>query len=189
MKTPLSLLCITILLSACARISVSSEDAKNPLVLSRYGEELADTMADLVIQADPLLKDEPMKARVNDAIAKGKEIASEARLLEKEGFMGTLIPVKGDSVGTVLYLHDTVFASTDFYETPGVNVRVYLTTVVDPREGTFPDDTAVDLGPLPTTFGAFSLDVPKLQEPELLRTVVIWDAALKRMHGFAQLSR
>ena len=51
----------------------------------------------------------------------------------------------------------------------------------------FPDETAVDLGRLESAYGAQHYAVPPLDYANQLRTAVLYDRELKRIHGFAQL--
>ena len=61
--------------------------------------------------------------------------------------------------------------------------------LVDPRDVVFPDITSIDLGRIDYPYGAMSLPVhAKADAAKNLRSVVLWDAKLKRLHGFAQLS-
>jgi hypothetical protein len=82
-----------------------------------------------------------------------------------------------------------LYLSSDFVSKPGTNLHVYLTTVVDPRDGSFPDPTAIDLGAIQTVYGAQQFAVPKQEKPELLRTFVLWDKGFNRLYGFAQLTK
>ena len=89
--------------------------------------------------------------------------------------------------GEVVYVPNMLHFGTKFESSPGVSLRVYLTTVVDPRDVVFPDDTALDLGTLKNAFSAQSYNVPEVENPKLYRTAVIWDTKLDRLYGFAQL--
>ena len=162
---------------------------ENPLVASRYGDELADAAANLIIQNDPIMKEPGMQEQINKEIVRGKQIGQDARERMSMGMQGAIIPLNDNVAGTALYLDDVLYFSSDFYCRPGVTVHVYLTTVVDPRDGTFPDATAIDLGPLQYNFGAQRYAVPHQSKPELMRSLAIYDKTLKRLYALSQLSK
>ena len=179
------------LLSACSGTAQTSieEQNRNPLTASRYGDELADSMANMVIQEDPVSKD-PVTRKIIDAeIERGKTIGDDARMKHQEGMRGGFVEIKAEVMGYVLYVDDTVYFSLEFLSEPGADLRVLHTTVVDPRDVAFPDPTSIDLGPLQSVYGAQQYSVPHQEKPELYRTVVIFDKKLKRIYGFVQLSK
>ena len=181
---------LLLVLSACSSEGTSiSEQNRNPLTASRYGDELADSMANLIIQEDPAAKDPELRKVIESEIARGKSIGEDARAIQRNGWLGGLIGIKGQVSGYALYLPDELYLSSDFMSTPGPSLRVYLTTVVDPRDVAFPDPTAIDIGSLQSVYGAQVYRVPAQQEPRKFRTFVIYDTRLEMIYGFAQLSR
>lgn len=181
---------LLLILTACSGSTTSiSQQNKNPLVASRFGDELADTMANLIITHDPIIDDPAMRTVIEREIERGKDIAADAREIQNDGWMGAIITVKTETFGYALYVDTTLYLSSDFATKPGPAPHVYLTTVVDPRDVAFPDDTAIDLGPLQTVYGAQQYKVPKQKEPSKLRTFVLYDETLHSISGFAQLSR
>ena len=99
------------------------------------------------------------------------------------------MPINEYAKGDFLYIDDTLYVGTLFEIDPLPGLHVYLTTVVDPRDVEFPDDTAMDLGPIQTAYGAHAYEVPSVENPLLYRTVVLWDNELGRLHSFAQLNK
>ena len=186
----LSLL-FTVTLSACTSASYSSisQENLNPLVASRYGDELADTMANFIIQNDPIAKDEALRKIIDAQIIAGKQIADDARKEQSDGLKGGLLAVQVPTNGYALYLNDALYFSSDFETKPGAELHVYLTTEVDPRGVAFPDKTAIDLGILQKAYGAQQYDVPPQDNPTLYRTLVLWDKKLSITYAFAQLSK
>ncbi len=176
-----------LLLSACSGATTSAN--KNPLTASRYGDELADTLANLVIQQDPIAKDPAMRALIDSEIAKAKKIGESARETQSQGTRGTFTPIKEQPFGQALYVSNMLYLSTDFASAPGPNLHLYITQVVDPRDAAFPDKTAIDLGEIKSAYGAQEYRVLSQEKPELLRTVVLYDTVLKRLYSFAQLSK
>ncbi|MFA5799727.1 MAG: DM13 domain-containing protein [Candidatus Peribacteraceae bacterium] len=166
-----------------------NQQNRNPLTASRYGDELADTMANLVIQNDPVTKEPGVSAVINSEISRGKETAQNARDTMDQGMQGTIIPMKESVNGYALSVNDTLYFSSDFESKPGPALHVYLTTVADPRDTQFPDKTAIDLGLLQAAYGPQQYRIPHQDKPELLRTIVLWDTKLKRLYGFGQLSK
>lgn len=191
MRTPtIAALAATLLFTACGTIQKTdiSSELQNPLTASRYGDELADRLADLIIQKDPVIEKDGVEDMIKKKIETAKNLANEARDVQGRGMMGALISVKQTTIGYGLYVDDVLWLSSDFTTDPGPSVHVFLTTVVDPRDAAFPDDTAIDLGELQTPYGAQGYDVPHQDKPELYRTLVIFDTKLERIYGFAQLS-
>ena len=188
--TILSILGLTLVLAACSSTSGTSisKENMNPLTASRYGDELADTMANMIIASGASIKPSMLDI-INQQIARGKTLASDARATQARGMMGALIASGADTGGYGLYVDDALYLSSDFFSKPGPSLHVYLTTVVDPRDAAFPDATAIDLGEIQNNYGAQQYPVPHQEKPELLRTLVLWDTAVHRLYGFAQLSK
>lgn len=190
MRTTLFIIPALLALAACSPVQTSiSEQNKNPLTASRYGDELADTMANFIITEDPITKDPDVLKTINSEIERGKDIANEARTIQNAGWMGPILQLKADVIGYVLYSSDTLYLSSDFETSPGPSLHLYLTTVVDPRDGTFPDPTAIDLGSLQAAYGPQQYAVPRQQDEGKLRTFVLFDSRLKQIYGFAQLAK
>ncbi len=189
-KTLAALIAATTLLSACGYSATSiDQQNQNPLVASRYGDELADTMANLVIQNDPVTKEPGMQQIIEKEIARGKSIGINAREAQAQGTKGQIIALKESVIGSVLLLSDTLYFSSDFEVNPGPDLHVYLTTIVDPRDDAFPDATALDLGTVQSSYGAQQYQVASSIDPVKMRTLVVFDKTLKRIYGFAQLSK
>jgi hypothetical protein len=164
---------------------------KNPLYLERYAEQMVDTMVNLEIYEDPLLED-PAKKKVADTTKEYwlKE-AKKSRKAQRLSSKGTLLTMKEYVVGEVMFTKDgtAVHFGPEFTTTPGPSVHAFLTTTVDPRDVEFPDPTAIDLGKITVPYGAQTIMLEeKVEEPIKYRTLVIWDTALGRLYGFAQLS-
>lgn len=178
-----------LLLSACgASKSADLTDLlKNPLYAEQYYDAQTEHMVDLLINSGALLKDESIKSAIDNARLEGVKLAKEATDLQAQGKMGTIMSDTGEAIGEVLLLDKTLYFGPEFQIAPGVNVHVYLSSVLDPRDGTFPDNTAVDLGPVHTAFGATMY--PVTVDTEHLRTFALYDVSLKRLMGFAQLQR
>lgn len=191
MKLPLPiLLSAALIFSACSKPTYTSIDQenRNPLVASRYGDELASVLADLIIRENPIVQKEGMKERIQKEIEDAKNLAQAGRERYEGAMMGPILMMQMEGVGYVAYKDDTLFISSDFFTKPGPNLHVYLTSAVDPREGEFPDETAIDLGVIQTTYGAQEYAVPPQEDPTTLRTFVLWDKSLGILYSFAQLS-
>lgn len=185
-------LSVALLLSACGAPQESTSikrENENPLVASRYGDELADAMANYIIAGDPVTKDSRTKSLLEKEINRGKDIADAARARQRQGLMGVILQMKQEAFGVVLVLDNTLYVSSDFVATPGPSVHVYLTEVVDPRDTVFPDPSAIDLGEVQSVYGAQQYALPKREHPERLRTFVLYDTTLKEIYAFAQLEK
>jgi len=185
-----------LLLASCTKPALPTGQAnpnpetlmENPLFVERYAEELVDSMAEMKIQNDPILEESGKEAVIDTTRVFWMERAKEARRAQLEGRSGVFLPAKEFAKGEVLFLGQTLFFDTLFEATPGPELHVYFTTIVDPRDVEFPDETAIDLGVIQSAYGAQSYELPVLENPILYRTVVLWDAQLERVYGFAQIS-
>ncbi len=193
MKKAIFLLSGTLLLTACSGSSSSQstlEDRmKNPLFAEQYAEMLVDRMVELEIDKSPILEIEAKKKIVDETRRSWLELARKARTKQREGIRGVFIGIEEFTQGEGLYVDNTFYTGPTFEVDPGEELHVYLTTAVDPRDINFPDDTAIDLGPLNNPFGTNTIPVPSIENSELIRTVVIWDQNLERIYGFAQLAK
>ncbi len=192
MRTPHLFLVPALLcsLAACTPVQTSiNEQNQNPLTASRYGDELADTMANFIISDDPIVKDPATLKLIESEIARGKDIGTSAREIVGDGLLGGIISIKADVMGYALLADNVLYLSSDFISDPGASLHVYLTTVVDPRDVSFPDETAIDLGSLQATYGPQQYDVPVQDDPNAIRSFVLYDTKLKIIYGFAQISK
>lgn len=189
MRRLLPLLTLSIVLASCATNNTTTLERENanPLTAQQYGEELADTLANLIIQKDSITKDAATVERIQSSIQDAKSIADAAQERMQQGMAGALLRVKAVVEGYALYLHDTLYFSPDFYTKPGPDLHVYLSKAVDPRDGTFPDASAIDLGPLQRIEGAQEYAVPSQKNPKEFLSVALWDRSLGLLYGFAQI--
>lgn len=178
-----------LLLAACA--PGTSADLRmrleNPLYAEQYYDELVDSMVNMELQNDPLVKDPAMKELIEETRTEALRLSNEADEQQNKGLIGAIMSDFGYAAGEALLLDNTLYLGATFSTIPGPELHVYLTTVVDPRDGTFPDDTAMDLGAIHNAYGDQSYDLPEETDPTGLRTLVLWDEQLKRIYGFAQL--
>lgn len=187
----ISLLGLTVLLSACTKTTyVPDQEAllQNPLYAEQYSEELVDAMVNLEIYEDPIVKDAEKKKIIDNTKEKWLKVAKKARTDQREGSKGGLIPIDGYVDGEVLYRHDKLHFPAYFASTPGPSIHVYLSTVVDPRDVAFPDESALDLGEIYSPYGAQTYAVPTVEDPRDYRTVALWDTKLEKLYGFAQIN-
>lgn len=186
MKHSRALILLSVALCAgCAQQPLPPEN--NTLLKSQRLEELADTLANIIIMQEPASKDDATREMITAEIAKAKEALAIEQSIQKSGLSGPLLSAMESVQGNVLLQNGVLYLSSDFYSRPGIDLHLYLTTAVDPRDVAFPDVTAVDLGEIKFPFGpmAFAVQSENLQN---MRTAVLWDTKLKRMYGFAQLS-
>jgi hypothetical protein len=165
------------------------ENLKNPLFAERYAEGVVDRLVELDIAKDPIMEDAEKKTYVDAQRKYWLEVSREARAMQREGMQGYMVSLGEYAKGDVLYVNNTLYFGSLFEIDPLPSLHIYLTTVVDPRDATFPDTTAMDLGPLQTAYGAHTYAVPAIENPLLYRTVVLWNKELGRLHSFAQLGK
>ncbi len=179
----------SLVLAACsgAPSARTADPLQNPLVAKQHFDDLGQVMVDILMndQAE-LAKDGARKSYVeqlkDQATARSKQ--ETAKILT--GRSGTFLPAKQAVAGTALLLDGTLYVGVDFATDPGPALRLMLTKAVDPRDVTFPDASALNLGLLRAEFGAQSYAVPKEGE---YNAAVLYDTRLKRIYGFAQLGK
>lgn len=192
MKKTLLSLASVLALASCSSAPVSDDteaSLKNPLYAERYYEDRMIHMANLIIQNDTLIEDPNMRTLIDDLRLKAQDAAQEANALQNQGVAGRIVSDEGYAMGEALLLQTTLYLSTDFSVAPAPDLRVYLSNVTDPRDGTFPDETALELGMLKNAYGPQSYEVPALEDGTApsFATFVLWDATFDRVYGFAQL--
>lgn len=164
---------------------------KNPLYLELYSEQLVDTMVNLEVYGDPLIEDEGKKKIADTTKKYWLEEAKKSRKAQRQSSKGNLITMKEYVTGEVILTKDgsAVHFGPSFITTPGPSLHAFISTVIDPRDVEFPDVSAVDLGEITVPYGAQSFyPEQKIADALQYRTVVIWDTALERLYGFAQIS-
>lgn len=186
--------CLSVVLTACSqdpgsyRSKALEEHLQNPLFAEQYFENLVQRMVELVIRQDPILDNESKKAIADNVRREGLEKAKDATQTQLKGTYGEFMAASEWAKGEALYVNDTLYFGPDFQVDPGPSLHVFLTTVVDPRLESFPDSSAHDLDQIQSMVGDQSYPVPKVENPLLYRTVVLFDTVLERLYAFAQLS-
>ncbi len=160
---------------------------ENPLFAERYADTLVDSVVEFKIQKDPMLEDASKADIIEDTRTKWLKEAQKATVLQREGIKGNLISVKAFTRGETLYLHDKLYFGPEFETVPGPKLSIYLSSVLDPRDTDFPDETAIRISTLQSPYGAQSYSVPPQEDLRFLRTVVLWDDGFEMLWGFAQL--
>lgn len=181
-----------VLLTACSSnipggSTSLEENLRNPLFAQRYYTDLAEQMVTLELREDPLLKDSAKKAIIERTRVDATNKAEAAISLNAISDKGYIISDRDLSLGSVSIIDGALFFSPDFISTPGPSLRVYLSNVIDPRQGAFPDSDAVDLGLLKSTAGAQTFVIPEEKATQTYQTVVLWDTDLEIVYGFVQL--
>lgn len=173
-------------LAGCA--GTTDNRSQNRLLRIQRAEELADTLANIIIEQDPITKDPATMEMITKEIARAKQALAAEQSAQSTAMSGPFLSMQESVQGWALMQDGALHLSSDFHSRPGIDLRIYLTTAVDPRDVTFPDVSAVDLGSIDYPYGPLILQIPSGSATEKLRTAVVWDARLKRLHGFAQLS-
>lgn len=192
MRKNLFLLAPLLALAACTRSPDPSFQSRlgNPLFAEQYYSELVDHFVNLQIRSDPSMKDEAKKRAADDAREDALAKAQAATTKVNEGILGNFMSVQENTKGTTLIVDGMLYFGTDFEVVPGGDMHVYITSLVDPRNGSggvFPDATAVDVGLLKSAYGTQEYVVPEDKRESRNLTVALWDKMLNRLHGFAQL--
>jgi hypothetical protein len=189
-------LCCTILPSCgygMPRQDTSLKDQlRNPLYAEYYYDDLTEQMINLAVNEHPLMKIEDNKDIVDRIRTRSLEHAALAVKTQENGRIGSFMSDDRWVAGDALLLDGILYLGPSFDAVPGPNQALYLTTTIDPRDGEFPDPTAVKIGGLKNQYGAQTFDVSTLTPASgtgTLRTLVLWDEDLHWIYGFAQLSR
>ena len=195
MKYLLYSLIATLPLAACfgppgQQSAELQQQIENPLYLERYAEEMVENLVKMAIDEDPILEDKRKAAVVEQSRTYWLEEAKRARREQQEGRSGTFIPMGRYSHGEVLLASDGhLYIDSLFESTPSPSLHVFISTVVDPRDVEFPDESSIDLGLIRSGYGAQTYELPENMENLLIyRTVILWDTELDQLQSFAQLS-
>ncbi len=194
------LLVSSLALSACGnavgmptRDEALQDHLRNPLYAEYYYDDLTEQMVNLALQEDPVLQESGVRAIVDRTRTRSLEHAGVATDAQIDGARGKFIGDRDLAFGEALLLDGVLYIGPTFDAAPGPKLSMYLTTVIDPRDVEFPDDTAVRLGAVKNQYGAHAYEVPKEAGPtgsgSKLRTAVLWDDELGLLYGFAQLAR
>jgi hypothetical protein len=180
-------------LTACQNANTSNEPElsyllENPLFAERYSESMVDTMVELEIYEDPIIKDEAKMKIIDKTKESWLKVAQKARVDQRKGSKGSFTPITEFTAGEVLYSGNSLFLAPDFASAPGPSLHFYLSTVVDPRDVEFPDESAIDLGLMRSNLGTGRYEVIAIEEPIKYRSLVLFDTELERLYGFAQIS-
>jgi hypothetical protein len=192
-RTHLLLASLSITLAGCGNaVGLPEYDTtlqdllRNPLYAEYYYDDLTDFTVDLVLHNDPILEDSNINETVNRVRTRALQHAKRAVDAQNRGKRGSFVSDKRIALGEALLLDSVLYFGPTFNAPPGPSLSVYLTTIIDPRDGEFPDPTAVRIGGIKNQYGAQSFALPvHTGSGETLRTAVLWDDTL---YGFAQLS-
>ena len=166
------------------------QQIENPLFLERYAEEMVDSMVQMAINEDPILDEANKASVVEQNRTYWLEETKKARREQQEGRGGTFIPIKAYAKGEVLLASDGhLYIGPMFESTPSPSLHVFVSSVIDPRDIEFPDETSIDLGLIHTSYGVQTYKLPEDMENLMVyRTVILWDTDLERLQSFAQIN-
>jgi hypothetical protein len=195
MKRSLTLLALGLVLASCSSAPVAKpktetleENLMNPLFAAQYWTELTERMVTLHLEENPALKDSRKAAIAERVRSEAVEKEKAATMIKNRNAYGQFVAIGEQTQGDTLIVGTTVFLGPLFETYPGVDVHLYLTKAVDPRDTDFPDASAIDLGTLQSPYGPQAYEVLKTpEELKGMRTLALWDAALGRFIAFAQL--
>lgn len=160
---------------------------QNPLFVERYGKELLGQLAKIKTSDSSFLSRKANADRLESLRTEWRSKVDESEVMQNNNLRGGLISVDADALGELLLVKDTLYFGPETSFVPSADLRIYLTTVVDPREVAFPDETAMDLGPIQSPYGPQAYKAPNVTNPLEYRTAVLYDPTLESMFAFAQL--
>ncbi|TSC57795.1 MAG: hypothetical protein Greene041619_960 [Candidatus Peregrinibacteria bacterium Greene0416_19] len=161
----------------------------NPLFAERYWAELTDRLVSIQVNDKSLSADEARRRLVDSLRIEALKNSQAQTAKRREGLLGRFVMVSDETDGLALLLADTLHLSPEFVTYPGPELRLYLSNANDPRDVSFPDPSARDLGLLQSPYGAQSYTAPAAEADAPYRTAVLYDRKLRRMYGFAQLGK
>ncbi len=181
----------TLTLGACQATTRGTAQAtlSNPLVAEQHNADLIERLSSLLATKDPKWNEGRIGKRLEYEVQNALKAREAATATLRTGTNGPFAKVEEDILGKAALVGNTLYFGADFLTYPGPELHVYLTTVMDPTTAEFPDPTAIDLGPLASAYGAQAYLVPQKKEQVGYITVVLYDSLLKRIYGFAQLSK
>ncbi len=190
MKRSISLITVSLLLcTGCSQGTMTHQQLMdNPLYAERYAEDIVDSVVQFGIDQNPIFEDEEKAAALDSLRERWLKLAEKAQQKQNTGMKGGFIPVLTFTAGEVLILNDTLYFGPDFVATPNPSLHLILSTVVDPRDVEFPDESSIDLGPLVSAYGTQTYALADIENLELYRTLALWDTELEELYGFAQLT-
>jgi hypothetical protein len=165
---------------------------ENPLFAEYYYDDLVGRLVNIEIYKDTfpenaeILADPARKEIMDTARREGLRLSKEALKLQDQGKRGVWVPVLEKAKGEVLVLEDHVYFGPDNDIPPGPNLHLYLSAMIDPRDGAFPDESTVDIGQLQNPYGA-STQSFRTVDLTGFNTLVLYDASLQRLYAFAQI--
>lgn len=185
----LAFLIAPVVLAACGEARVAypeREDIyRNPLYVYAENSLRVQYITNLE------MKEPSMSGALKTPKLQALRAAQDSQTIIQEGWLGTFVRGVDDEVtGGVVLVDGWLHIGPSFVMAPGIDVRVYLTKAIDPLEGAFPDDTAIEVGPLVKALGLQSLPLDEsIPLDGTYRTVVLYDRELNRLLGFAQLEK
>lgn len=196
MKRSSALLALPLLLAGCGyglprQDAVLQDQLRNPLYAEYYYDDLTDQMISIALRDDPMMADAAKRNTIDRTRTRALEHAQYAIKTQMKGRSGVFVSDMHLVTGDALLLDGILYIGPTFDAAPGPSQSLYLTTTVDPRDGAFPDPTAVRIGGLKNQYGAQAFDVSTLTPAAgtgAFRTAVLWDDELNVLYGFAQLT-
>lgn len=170
--------------------SVLKDQLRNPLYAEYYYDDLSEQMIGIALRDDPMMREASKRSIIDRTRTRALEHSSLALKAQEDGLVGQFVSELELMSGEALLLDGVLYMGPTFDAAPGPSQSLYLTTMVDPRDGEFPDATAVSIGGLKNQYGAQAFDLSKLPAPTgtgSYRTLVLWDDQLQMLYGFAQL--
>ncbi len=196
MKRFSALIALSALMTGCGyglprQDAALQDQLRNPLYAEYYYDDLTNQMISIALRDDPMMADAAKRNTIDRTRTRALEHAQYAIDTQLQGKFGVFVSDANLVTGDALLLDGILYVGPTFDAAPGPSQSLYLTTTVDPREGVFPDSTAVRVGGLKNQYGAQAFDVSKLAPADgtgSLRTAVLWDDELDMLYGFAQLT-
>lgn len=184
---------LALLLAACGSnlqsMDVQKYFAQNPLAAEEAATALGQVYVSMIVDEKAELEKNDLFDEVDGMrVAAGKAIEDATRE-RKNGLLGQFIPHKQFTRGFVLVRpkDGIIFTGTTFESAPGPDLHLFASELSDPREGVFPDDSAVDLGLMGYTYGPQTMTFDATLWNDNFRSLIIYDVKLKRLYGFAQI--
>lgn len=181
---------LAFLLVSCAPVLRQDQDyldlASNPIMAEVIGDQTIDFLTELEVRGE--VTDPDVRRAMEVWRGRAQDLVQDGHARQDAGRAGRFAADQDFLEGEVLLLERTLYFGYDFETDAIPDLQVALSPVLIPRTyADFQSQAGVPLGPLHSTIGPQSYELPPGTDVAAVQAVVIYSDAFKRVVGFAQL--